>query len=184
MTDTEILRLKNNIELKMSKAFQTTVIDEKQFFVNKSGIPFRVCALPPNILVIEYADTWEDGDCFYLGDMTEEEMFNAMILEINNIQLIDFEIDFAILVPEEMKQRFERAGYLVETLSKSQSGLNDLALEEGGGFIVYFGNDGLFQYHPKGGIHGEAYWKIRNGTRGKHWYDTTGKEFVPGQGHK
>lgn len=83
--------------------------------------------------------------------------------------------------PDAMKQRLEEAGFAVESLAKSKSGFNALPFEEGGGYIVHFGDDGVLQYHPSGGIHSIAYWKINNGRRGKHWYDTTGREHFFGK---
>ena len=80
--------------------------------------------------------------------------------------------------PEEMLRRLERAGYKVLPLSKSKTGFNDLSFENGGGYKILFGGDGIFQYHPAGGRHRIAYWKIRNGEGGLKHYDTAGKEVM------
>ncbi len=80
------------------------------------------------------------------------------------------------ITPAEMKQMFEDAGYLVEPLGSRSKHVPNIPFEEGGGFRVSFGGDGYLQYHPEGGIHKIAYWKINNGERGKHWYDTEGNE--------
>lgn len=83
--------------------------------------------------------------------------------------------------PEGMKRRLEKAGYKALPLSKSKTGFNDLPFEKGGGYKVIFGGDGIFQYHPAGGTNKIEYWKIRNGERGIHHYDTEGREFIPGK---
>ena len=79
--------------------------------------------------------------------------------------------------PEAMKQRLERAGYIVEPLS--DGALAGTKFEEGGGYKINFGGDGIFQYHPaEHSHHGGAYWKVKNGPtgkRGKH-YDLGGNE--------
>lgn len=85
--------------------------------------------------------------------------------------------------PADMKRRLERAGFHAETLKRSLSGFNSLGLDEGGGYIVHFGNDGVMQFHPEGGLHKIAYWKINNGKEGRHWYDTEGREHFFGAGH-
>ena len=100
-------------------------------------------------------------------DEKSQTLVNAIV---NNHEALKY------YTPEEMRRRLEQAGHTVEALGKSQSGFNDLSLEEGGGYIVHFGEDGVLQYHPPGGIHKIAYWKVNNGRRGKHWYDTAGRE--------
>ena len=64
------------------------------------------------------------------------------------------------------------------SLSRSKSGFNGSPLEEGGGFKDLFGGDGILQYHPQGGRHKIAYWKVRNGEGGLKHYDTNGNEVV------
>ena len=82
--------------------------------------------------------------------------------------------------PESMKAMFEMAGYDVKPLSKSKSGFKGLLFENGGGYKVNFGGDGIFQYHPEGGYHRIEYWKIRNGSMGVKHYDRDGNENVLG----
>lgn len=76
--------------------------------------------------------------------------------------------------PRQMKQILEEAGHVVLPLSNgSQKGK---LFEEGGGYKINFGGDGIFQYHPvEGSHHNGEYWKIQNGEIGV-WYDRTGKE--------
>lgn len=74
--------------------------------------------------------------------------------------------------PEEMKERFERAGYRVTALKKGA--LKDKPFEDGGGYVTNFGGDGIFQYHPKDRTHhSDEYWKVQNGRIGE-WYDRIG----------
>ena len=77
--------------------------------------------------------------------------------------------------PEEMVRRLIRAGYDVLPLSQSRSGFNGVSLEEGGGFKILFGGDGIFRYHPKYGRHLIEYWTIGNSS-GVHKYDMDGIE--------
>ena len=97
--------------------------------------------------------------------------------------IVDNHKALSLFSPEEMKRRLEQAGFVLETLDKSEHGFEHLTLEEGGGFITHFA-DGVFLFLPAGGGHGIAYWKIRNGNRGKHWYDTEGIEFNPRKRHR
>lgn len=82
--------------------------------------------------------------------------------------------------PEGMKRRLERAGYDVTPLKKGS--LKGIPLEAGGGYIVNFGGDGAFQFHPaEHSHHGTAYWKVKNGLTGKRGthYDMGGNEIKP-----
>ena len=64
--------------------------------------------------------------------------------------------------------------YEVKPLSGgSQKGI---PFEKGGGFKVVYGGDKLLQYHPEGGHHKVAYYKILSGKTGTHRYDLNGKE--------
>lgn len=87
--------------------------------------------------------------------------------------IIDNHDALAYYSPEEMKSRLERAGYKIEPLGRGSC--KDLKFEEGGGYRIYFGNDGYLQYHPnKGHHHKGAYWKIGNGQRGMRRYNLDG----------
>ena len=85
----------------------------------------------------------------------------------------------AEITPQQMKNALETLGYEVKPLGRSKSGFTGVEFEDGGGFRTSFGGDGYLQYHPEGGTHNISYWKINNGERGKHWYDTDGREFDP-----
>lgn len=74
--------IKDNLDQRFSELYKTKEIDEITFFISKKGIPFHTCTMAQNMIVIEYADTWEDGNVFYTDEMSEEEIFNAMIKEI------------------------------------------------------------------------------------------------------
>lgn len=76
--------IKNKIEQKLLEVFPTTNINGERFFLNKSGVPFRILTLDVEngALVIEYADTWEDGDLFFIDELSEEEIYKAMLAEI------------------------------------------------------------------------------------------------------
>lgn len=88
---------------------------------------------------------------------------------INNHRLI------AEFTPFEIKTYLEESGQSVKPLSRGE--FKGVSFENGGGFKVNFGGDGLFQYHPAGGRHhgGVEYWKVRNGEIIKR-YDRDGNE--------
>ena len=77
--------------------------------------------------------------------------------------------------PKGLKASLENAGYEVKTLSRGN--YKDIAFEDGGGFKVNFGGDGILQYHPeKGSHHGGAYYKISTGKGGTKHYGLDGTE--------
>lgn len=78
--------------------------------------------------------------------------------------------------PATMLQRLTNAGYNIEPLSQSKSGFNGKSFEDGGGYKVLFGGDGIFRYHPKGGRHKIEYWTVANSVNGEHRYGMDGKE--------
>lgn len=74
-----------------------------------------------------------------------------------------------------LKQALEKAGY--EVLPLGKGGLKGIVFEEGGGFRIHFGGDGILQYHPgKGSHHGGAYYKISTGEGGIRRYELDGTE--------
>lgn len=82
---------------------------------------------------------------------------------------------FRAYTPKGLKRSLENVGYEVKPLARG--GLKDVPFEEGGGFKVNFGGDGILQYHPeKGSHHGGAYYKVSTGKGGKKWYDMEGDE--------
>lgn len=80
-----------SLELRMERLYEKVKIGEWTCFVRPDGSLFTLeYIIPYGALVIGYADNeeeaklnrFEDGDLFYLEDMDEETMFNAMIQEI------------------------------------------------------------------------------------------------------
>ena len=82
--------------------------------------------------------------------------------------IINNHYDLARYSPEEMKELLEYFGYSVKPLA--QGSLKDIPFENGGGYKINFGKDGIFQYHPKTkSHHGGAYWKIKNSNEDKRY---------------
>lgn len=55
--------------------------------------------------------------------------------------------------------------------------LKGIKFEDGGGYKVNFGGDGILQYHPeKNSHHNGAYYKISTGKEGRKRYDLEGEE--------
>lgn len=94
MTQKE-MRLKriDRLNERLSERYESATINGTKCFLMKDG---GICRLDSigreyNALVIEYADSFElakknifgeDGGLFYLDEMDEDEMFKAMIREI------------------------------------------------------------------------------------------------------
>lgn len=82
---------------------------------------------------------------------------------------------FQAYTPEGLKSALENMGYEVKPLSRGK--YKGIGFEDGGGFKINFGRDGISQYHPaKGSHHGGAYYKISTGKNGIKWYDADGDE--------
>lgn len=82
---------------------------------------------------------------------------------------------FQAYTPQRLKDELEKAGYDVMPLSRGK--YKGKSFEDGGGFKVNYGGNGLLQYHPeKGSHHNGAYYKISSGKGGMHRYDTNGNE--------
>lgn len=82
---------KSDLESMFSDRFEQVSISDTLCFRTPNGGIFRVCSFPEEgALVIEYAETeaeanlnqFEDGDRFYLDEMSLESMFQAMLQEI------------------------------------------------------------------------------------------------------
>ena len=82
---------KSDLEAMFSEQFEQVSISDTLCFRTPNGGIFRVCPFPEEgALVIEYAETedeaklnqFEDGDRFYLDEMSLESMFQAMLQEI------------------------------------------------------------------------------------------------------
>lgn len=81
--------------------------------------------------------------------------------------------DLGEYTPESMKDLLENNGYSVVPLSGGN--YKGIPFEDGGGYKVLFGGDGIFQYHPeKHSHHGGAYWKIGNGKTGLRRFNPDG----------
>lgn len=77
--------------------------------------------------------------------------------------------------PKGLKEALERKGYEVKPMSGGN--FAGIPFEEGGGFKVNFGGDGILMYHPnERSHHGGAYYKISTGKGGRRRYDTKGNE--------
>lgn len=93
MTEKE-MRLKriDDINEKLKKKYKHIEITGTLLFILETGIVFRIDSIGKfNAIVIEYADDiksakkgifGEDGELFYMSDMNEDEMYEAMIEEI------------------------------------------------------------------------------------------------------
>ena len=81
----------------------------------------------------------------------------------------------AEFTPESLKQEFEDHGFSVKPLAKGK--LKNINFEDGGGWKINYGSEGLIQYHPEEKSHHQgAYYKISSGVSGIHWYDLEGRE--------
>ncbi|MBQ8559058.1 MAG: hypothetical protein IJ439_03635 [Tyzzerella sp.] len=79
--------------------------------------------------------------------------------------------------PQGLKAALANKGYEVKPLNSGN--FKGVAFEEGGGFKVNFGGDGILMYHPESrSHHGGAYYKISTGKGGIHRYDTNGNEII------
>ncbi|MBQ8559057.1 MAG: hypothetical protein IJ439_03630 [Tyzzerella sp.] len=97
MTQMEMrLSRKEILSERLAQKFESITIDERTCFLIKDGFVCRLDSMsePYNALVIEYADNLElakkgifgeDGDLFYMDEMSESEMFEAMVREIEEL---------------------------------------------------------------------------------------------------
>jgi len=76
---------------RLAKIYQKRTVRDRKCFVREDGALFVLdYLLPYEAIVIEYAENeseaklnrFEDGDLFYLAEMDEEAMFQAMLQEI------------------------------------------------------------------------------------------------------
>ena len=87
MTEKE-MRLKriDDINEKLKKKYKHTEITGTLLFILETGTVFRIDSIGKfNAIVIESAKKGifgEDGELFYMNDMNEDEMYEAMIEEI------------------------------------------------------------------------------------------------------
>ena len=77
--------LKNEIDTRLKKRYRTASVKGERFYETKRGVRFHIINLEGfcEALVVEYADTWEDGDLFYPEDYGNiDELFSAIVSEI------------------------------------------------------------------------------------------------------
>lgn len=81
----------NRISDRLRKRYTMQTVGKNECFCTSTGVFFMPFSFPEwNALAIEYAENrveaekgrFEDGDLFYIGEMSEDEMFAAMIAEI------------------------------------------------------------------------------------------------------
>ena len=105
-------------------------------------------------------------------EQRQQAIENALAEQLNNTtdssRLTDAIINnhegLALFTPEGMRTAIEQTGYEVKPLGRG--GLKGVSFEDGGGYRINYGGDGIFQYHPeKGSHHGGAYWKVKNGEK-------------------
>lgn len=94
MTQKEMrLQRKEILNEKISQKYESMMIDGERCFLISGGMVCRIDSLGGeyDALVVEYADNLElakknvfgeDGDLFYMDEMDVEEMFQAMLEEI------------------------------------------------------------------------------------------------------
>lgn len=77
--------------------------------------------------------------------------------------------------PEKLKRELEGHGYEVKPLGKGN--FKGISFENGGGFRINFGGDGILTYHPESRSHHKGeYYKISTGKGGTRRYDRHGQE--------
>ena len=83
----------HRINDRLAKLYVRESIKGQECFRTESGLYFRLFEFSgENALCIEYAENYEeavknlfeDGDRFYLDEMSEDEVFDAMVEEIEN----------------------------------------------------------------------------------------------------
>ncbi len=77
--------------------------------------------------------------------------------------------------PNGLYHSLKNSGYEIKPLKGKN--YKDIPFEEGGGFRVHFGGDGILMYHPgERSHHGGEYYKISSGKGGTKRYDREGNE--------
>lgn len=97
----------------------------------------------------------------------------------NNLDFVSKIIEHPKLLssftPKSLKKELEKNGYNIKPLGRGF--LKGKNFEDGGGYKVNFGGDGIFQYHPEEhSHHGGEYYKISKGNIRRKWYDMDGDE--------
>lgn len=79
--------------------------------------------------------------------------------------------------PASLKSELEKEGNDVKVLGQGR--WKNVPFEDGGGYKVNFGAEGILMYHPaEHSHHGGEYYKISTGRKGTHHYYVNGKEFL------
>ncbi|MBQ6321121.1 hypothetical protein IJI17_02810 [Candidatus Saccharibacteria bacterium] len=79
--------------------------------------------------------------------------------------------------PRQLYDELARRGFDVKPLSRGHFG--GVEFDNGGGFKVNYGGDGILQYHPKEySRYGGAYYKVSNGKNGTRRYTMGGDLIV------
>lgn len=82
---------KTALEERLSHLFESKILNGEKCFVAEERVFIVSLFYSRGAVVIEYADSmaaaiqnaYEDGDLFFLEEMDEEEMFQAILQEIN-----------------------------------------------------------------------------------------------------
>ena len=87
------LSRKRRLHMRLAAHFHKVLVYDVESFQKPDGTVFQLSKFPgEEALVVEYAKNYEDallnrfedGDVFYLDEMTEEEMFQAIMHEIED----------------------------------------------------------------------------------------------------
>lgn len=77
--------------------------------------------------------------------------------------------------PNGLKEALENAGYQIKPMNRGN--FKGISFEEGGGYKINFGGDGILMYHPEERSHHKSeYYKISTGKGGTRRYDKEGNE--------
>lgn len=91
MTLTEMKSIVDTLQMRLGEKFNTITIGERMCFLLPDGRIIAVGYMTPyRAVVVEYADNadeaklnrFEDGDLFYVEKMTIDEVFSAMLQEM------------------------------------------------------------------------------------------------------
>ena len=85
------IKRRDKLEKLLAQQFERLCVNGNLCFRKQNGVVFSLCVFPKDAaIVVEYADTiddaeknlFEDGDLFYIEEMDEETMYQAVIQEI------------------------------------------------------------------------------------------------------
>lgn len=86
LKETIVYNVKKELDKMLKEKYDTITIEGSSFFLNNKSVPFRIVALNTvkwSALVVEYGNTWEDGDCFFPEEYdSKEDLFEAILKEI------------------------------------------------------------------------------------------------------